>query len=101
MRAASDCDADLVEMGLHGAGIGLGHHQGRALPPGRTDGAEQIGVLVTLVGGLARPRAFAGPLSDKAVLLAEPGLILEPDLDRLSRRNRAQVCRERSTEVFL
>jgi hypothetical protein len=88
-------------MGLHGVGIGFWHHQGGALAPGRADGAEQIGVLVTLVGGLARPCAFAGPLSDKAVLLAESGLVLEPDLDRLSGRNRAQMRRERSNEVFL
>jgi hypothetical protein len=76
MGAARDREADLVEMGLHGAGIGFWHHQGRTLSRGRADGAEQIGVLVTLVSGLAGPCALSGPLSDKAVLLAEARFVL-------------------------
>jgi len=44
---------------------------------------RQVGALVALVGGLARPGSALGPLPHKAVLLADAGLILEPDLDRL------------------
>jgi hypothetical protein len=88
-------------MGLHGPRVGLWHHEGGALSAGRADGAEQIGVLVTLVGGLARPCAFAGPLSDKTVLLAEARLVLPPDFDALSDRNLAQMCRKRAREIFL
>jgi hypothetical protein len=45
------------------------------------DGAEQVGVLVALIGGLTQPRSSPRPLPYEAVLLADPGLILKPDLD--------------------
>ena len=68
-------------MGLHGLGVGEGQGEGRADAARWADGAEQIGALVALVGRLPRPRAAPGPLPDEAVLLADPGLVLEPDLD--------------------
>jgi len=71
-------------MRLHGMGVGLWHHQGRADAPCRADGAEQIGALVALVGRLARPCALARPQADKAVLLPDPRFILEPDFYRFS-----------------
>src|SRR5580693_3998550 len=43
---------------------------------GRADRAGQIGVGVALIGGLPWPRSAPGPLADKAVLLADPGLVL-------------------------
>jgi hypothetical protein len=36
-------NADLIQVRLHGMGIGLWHHQGRADAACRADGAEQIG----------------------------------------------------------
>jgi hypothetical protein len=81
--------ADLVEMGLHRPGIGLWHHHGRSLCAGRADGAEQIGVLITLVGGLTGPCPLESPLPDKTVLLPEARFILKPNLDRLSYGNSA------------
>ena len=83
MGLGGDVAADLVEMHLHGVGVGLGQHEGGAGAAQGTDGAEEIGVLVALVGGQARAASCPCPQPDTAVLLAEPGLVLEPDLDPL------------------
>ena len=82
MCAGSNATANRVEVGLHGLGVGLRHDEGDAGVAARTDGAEHIGVLVALILGLARPRSLSGPLIDEAVLLTDPHLVLEPDLDR-------------------
>jgi hypothetical protein len=74
--------ADFHEVALHGMSVGEWHHQPSASSPGRADGAEDVGVLVAKILDLTRPRAFSCPLVDEAVLLANPGLVLEPDLDR-------------------
>ena len=66
-----DVARDFVEMELHHVGVGVGQRQRRADPARRADGAEQIGVVVTLVGWLARPRSAPGPLPHEAVLLAD------------------------------
>jgi hypothetical protein len=101
MGTARNGAADLVQMCLHGPGIGLWHHHGRSLCAGRADRAEQIGVLITLVGGLTRPRSFASPLPNKTVLLSQARFILKPNLDRLACGNPAQVRCKRAREVFL
>ncbi len=49
---------------------------------GRADGAEDVGILVAKILDLTGSRAFPRPLVDEAVLLANPGLVLEPDFDR-------------------
>ena len=90
----------LVEVPLHGVGVGEGQRQRRAHAARRADGAEQVGALVALVGGLDRPRAAARPLPDKAVLLADPRLVLEPDLDLLLARHAREVGRERARGSF-
>ena len=68
-------------MELHRLGVGVGQGERRADAAGRADGAEQIGVVVALVGRLTGPGSASGPLSDLAVLLADAGLVLKPDLD--------------------
>jgi hypothetical protein len=67
---------------LHHVGVRVGQGQSRSNTASRTDRAEQIGVVVALVGGLSGPRSSLGPLADEAVLLADPGFVLEPDFDR-------------------
>lgn len=101
MGLGGDVLADFVEVHLHGGGIGAGQHQGGALAEPGTNGAEQIGVLVALIGGQARPRAGLGPDPGAAVLLPEPGFILEPNLDRPALGQMAYVGCERAGEVFL
>jgi len=53
VSAAGDMAGYLVEMKLHGFGIGVWHGESRTGSACRTDGAKQIGILVALVGRLA------------------------------------------------
>jgi len=82
-----DVAADFVDVSLHGAGIDVGLHQGCSRVARGTDGAEHIGALITLIGGLTGACAAFGPLADAAVLLADSHLVLEPDFDSHLRRN--------------
>jgi len=100
MGAFGDVKGDLVDVHLHRLGVGEGQRQRRAHASRGTDRAEEIGALVALVGGLARPRAAPGPLPDEAVLLADARLILEPDLDLLALGYARKMRRERAAEVF-
>ena len=99
--AAPDRARDLVEMKLHGFGVGVGHGERRARSARWADGPEQIGAFVALVGGLARPRSAPRPLAHEAVLLADAGLVLEPDLDRLVLGDAREMGAQRRREVFL
>jgi hypothetical protein len=54
MRIGCDFRCDLVEMKLHGFGVGVRQSQRRPRAAGRADGPEQVGALVALIGGLAR-----------------------------------------------
>lgn len=85
VRADRDAPADRVQMMLHGAGIGARKHERGAGVTRRTDRAEHVGVSVTLILGLARPRPLLRPLIDQAVFLPDPHFVLEPDLDWRSR----------------
>lgn len=101
MCSGGDVATDFVEMQLHGLRVGARQHQAGALAEPGTDGAEQVGVFVALVGRQARARAGSGPDAGAAILLAEPGLVLEPDLDPLFLGQMAYVGCERAGEVFL
>ena len=100
MSASFDRAGDLIEVKLHSLSVGEGQRQGGACTAGRADRTEQIRALIALVGGLARPRSASRPLPHEAVLLADPGLVLEPDLDGLSRREGAEVGPQRGREVL-
>ena len=101
MRSFSDGAGDLIEVELHGLGIGVGQSQGSSRAPGRADCAEQIGALIALVGWLSGPRSALSPLPYEAILLADPRFVLEPDLDGLPPRKAAQMGAQRGREVFL
>ena len=80
MRAGGDIAADRVKMQLHGLGVGVGHHQGRA---GLTRGAhctEQTSMARAKVGDLSRTSAGFGPYPCPLGLLTNTRLILKPDL---------------------
>lgn len=101
MGSPADLKADLIEMELHGVGVGPWHHDGCASALCGADSPEQIGVLVALVGRLDRSCSLACPLTDQGVLLADASFILEPNLDRFAGGNFTQVSSEGGGEVFL
>ena len=82
MGALGDVARDFVEVELHHVSVGVGQHEGRPDAAGRADRAEQIGVVVALVGGLPWPRSAPGPLPNLAVFLADAGLVFKPDFNR-------------------
>src|ERR1700690_2147738 len=98
--ALSDIARDFVEVKLHHVGVCIGQRQSRSDTASRTDRAEQIGVVVALVGGLSGPRSTPGPLADQAVLLANSGFILEPDFDRRRLGDTFEMSPQRAREVF-
>jgi hypothetical protein len=80
--ALGDMARYLVEVKLHGECVGDGQCERSTFTARRTDCTEEIAIIVTLVGRLARSRSASSPLTDETVLLTDAGLILEPDFDR-------------------
>ena len=99
--ALGDVARDLVEVKLHHVGVGVGQRQSRSDTASRTDRAEQIGIVVALVGGLSGPRSTPRPLANETVLLADAGLVLEPDFDRGRLGEAFEMGLQRAREVFL
>jgi hypothetical protein len=92
---------DFAEVKLHHVGVGVGQRERRANPTSGADGAEQIGVVVALVGRLARSRSALGPLAHEAVLLADAGLVRKPDFDRRRLGHVFEMSLQRAREIFL
>jgi hypothetical protein len=101
VRAPGDGSGNFINVQLHGLSVGIGHGEGCAHAARRADGSEQIGVLVTLVGRLARTGSPPGPLADDAILLSDPGFILKPNFDGFARGNMSEMRLQRRREVFL
>ncbi len=76
-------------------------HQGRAGLPVCAHRAEQAGRFVTLIGLPSRSRPLARPDADAAGLLADAGLVLNPDLDRPVCRTVVQRGGKALGDVFL
>jgi hypothetical protein len=93
---------DLDEMQVHCLSIAGGQDQGRAFALLWADSAEDVGRGGALIAGSARTGAPLSPPACDLVLLADAGLVLEPnlyrfDIDRLFARNFVQA----RGEVFL
>ena len=101
MGALGDVARDFVEVELHHVSVGVGQHEGRPAAAGRADRAEQIGVVVALVGRLPGPRSAPGPLPNLAVFLADAGFVLKPDFDRRRLGQSFKMSLQRAREVFL
>jgi hypothetical protein len=99
--ALGDVARDFVEVELHHVSVGVGQHEGRPDAASRADRAEQIGVVIALVGGLPWPRSAPGPLPNLTVLLTDAGLVLKPDFDRRRLGQAVDMGLQRSREVFL
>ncbi len=91
----------LGEVQVHRRGVAEGQNQPRRLAFGRTDRAEDVGRLGALIVRGRRPRTAQGPTPGDLVLLADPGLVLEPDLYALARRLAGRDRRQTGREVFL
>jgi hypothetical protein len=101
VRARGDVARDFVEVKLHHAGVGMRQRQGCPDAAGGADRAEQIGVVIALIGGLPGSRSAPGPLPNLAVLLADAGLVLKPDFDRRRLRQAVEMSLQRARKVFL
>ncbi|BAK82519.1 hypothetical protein GLX_01070 [Komagataeibacter medellinensis NBRC 3288] len=102
-RVDVSCHAtrDFLDMQLQASRAGEWERQASGLAARRADRPELPGIVVALVGRLAWPLVAPGPLPDDAVLLADPGLVLKPDLYRLSLLQMAGVGARDAREVFL
>ena len=92
---------DLVQVELHGFGVGVGHRQTGSRAAGRTNGSEQVGAVVAMIGRLAWARSASGPLPHDPVLMPQAHLILEPDLHPLTLSDTRQMSAQGGGEVFL
>ena len=79
MRSGDDFPADLLKVSVHGFGIGVGHDHGGSDAAIWADGAEDVGGDVPVVAHHAGARADRGPDVGVSALLADAGLVLEPD----------------------
>lgn len=70
---------DLGQMQVHRLGVAGWQDQGRCLALLRADGAEDVGGSGTLIAGCTGAGAALGPTAGDLVLLADTGLVLEPD----------------------
>ena len=100
MRAGRDMAGDFVDMRLHGLGVDPGRGDRGALPERRTNRAEQIAVLVALVGGLAWPRSLARSLMNDAILLAYAGFVTKPQFDGRGCRHAFEMRLQRVLEII-
>jgi hypothetical protein len=101
VRARGDAAADLGQVQAGGLGVGVGQHEGGADGPLGADRAEQVGPGVAAVARSAGPGAAARPDPGQGALLADAGLVLEPDLDRSATGVLGQRRRDQIGEAFL
>ncbi len=91
-------EADLLEMLGHGFGVAPRHDEAGALALGRADRAKDGGPLGSLIVRRTRAGPAFRPAPGDPVLLADPGLVLPPqlyaDAGRQLRRDRVQSGRE-------
>ena len=98
------CDglSDFGKMQVHRVGIAKGQDKPRTLALRRADRSEDVGRGGSLIMGRRRPRAALGPATRDLVLLADPRLVLEPDLYRgLVREVRPDLCQLGCEAPFL
>ena len=100
MGATRDLRQNLPEIFLLRLGLDEGQGEARCDAARRSDRAKQIGAFVALVGRLGWPCSPRRPLPDKSVFLADPGLVLEPNLDALAPCYGPEMRRELAGKFF-
>src|SRR6266851_6255001 len=88
-------------MQRHRGGVAARQDEAGAGSSRRTDRAEDVGRACPLIVRRRGPRPAPCPSPGNLVLLADPGLVLEPDLYRLARRVALGDLIEARGEVFL
>ena len=79
-----DLVGELFKEGVDGLGVECGGEQADGLAGLGTGGAQDVEVLVAGLFDRRRTRTSSGPLAAQRALLAEAGLVLEPELDPLA-----------------
>ena len=90
-----------MEMFIHNLGVGIGHDHGRSDGAVGTDGTENIGGDVPVVAHHEGTRADRCPDGGVAALLANAGLVLEPDFYRAGQSGSAKGGFDQIGEFFL
>jgi len=101
MGLGIDAAADLGEVEAHQLGADGGQHEGSAGRARRAHGTENVGPVMALIARCRRPGAAARPDPRQRPLLADPGLVLEPDFERLAGGGVRQAFADPGGEVFL
>ena len=101
MRAWGHLATELVEEGLHDVGPDDRQHQGEGGVALRADGAEEVDRGVALVFDSGWAGAALEPAPAVAAGLADPGLVLQPDLDALGLRMSGGCLGNQIAEFFL
>lgn len=71
------------EKQVHDLGVDGGQHEGEVLASGRAHGGEDVGPLVALVAATRRALTPDPPAVTDPALVADAGLVLEPQLEPL------------------
>ncbi len=101
MRAGGNRLRDLVQVQHHALGGAAGQNQPHSFARGGADRAEDVSRLGSLIFGGCGSGAAFGPASRDLVLLAHPGLVGKPDLDRLAASLGLRKLLQTGGEVFL
>jgi hypothetical protein len=81
MGIGRDGGADLRPMRVHGVRVAPRQNEADGLASGRTDRAEDVDRQGALIVWRTGPGPAPGPAACDLVLLADPGIVLEPELD--------------------
>ena len=102
MGSGRDRFGDLRKMQVHRLAVANRQNQGRALARVGADRAEDVGGSGPLVARRAGASATLGPAAGDLVLLADAGLVGEPDFYRVAvDRLRACDCLQARGKTFL
>ena len=101
MGARRHFATDVGEVQRDRPGIKAGQDERGSSAAGRAYGAQNIGPTAPLIARRARSGPPLRPHSGQGALLADPGLVLKPDLDRLAARPLGQDLSYLVGEVFL
>lgn len=101
MRAGLDRLRDLCQMQGHGGGVTARQHKTGRCAARWADRAKDIGRAGALIVGCAGSRSPPRPSARNLVFLADPSLVLEPDLYRFAGRFALGDRRQVGSEVFL